>query len=98
MTKLGKNRMQSKKPLSNILRKIGCISTFNRTRFQGTEEGWENHFPSGDPKTEVVTLLSIYQTVRYCDSISKQDGNFGNTLLAQMELARGKHNVTVAQV
>jgi len=71
---------------------------FNRTRFRGTEGGWENHFPSGDPKTEVVTLLSIYRTVRYCDSISKQEGSFGNTLLAQMELARGKGNVTVAQL
>ena len=59
---------------------------FNRTRFRGTEGGWENHFPSGDPKTaEVVTLLSIYRAVRYCDS-------------TQMELAQGKGNVTVAEL
>jgi hypothetical protein len=72
---------------------------FNRTHFRGTEGGWENHFPSGDPKTaEVVTLLSIYRAVRYCDSISKQEGNFGYTLLTQMELAQGKGNVTVAEL
>mmetsp|Transcript_2544 Transcript_2544/g.3643 ORF Transcript_2544/g.3643 Transcript_2544/m.3643 type:complete len:145 (+) Transcript_2544:2-436(+) len=71
---------------------------FNRTRFRGTEGGWENHFPSGDPKTEVVTLLSIYKAVKHCDSISKQEGNFGKSLLAQMENARGKGNVTVAEI
>ena len=70
---------------------------FDRPRFRGTEGGWENHFPSGDPKTEVVTLLSIYRAVRHCDSIVKQEGNFGNTLLTQMELAWGKGNVTVAE-
>ena len=71
---------------------------FNRTRFRGTQGGWENHFPSGDPKTEVVTLLSIYRAVTFCDSISKQEGNFGHSLLAHMERARGKNNVTVADM
>ena len=70
---------------------------FNRTRFRGNEGGWENHFPSGDPKTEVVTLLSIYRAVTHCDSISKQWGNFGNSLLAQMERS-GNGNVTVADL
>ena len=70
----------------------------DRTRFRGTEGGWENHFPSGDPKTEVVTLFSIFRAVRQCDSISMQVGSFANLLLAQMEDVHGKGNVTVANL
>jgi len=36
--------------------------------------------------------------VTHCDSISKQEGRFGNSLLAQMERAWGKGNVTVADL
>ena len=69
---------------------------FNRTRFRGTEGGWENHFPSGDPKTETVTLLSIFRAVRQCDSISMQKGNFAHFLVMNMDDAQG--NTTVANV
>jgi len=71
---------------------------FNRTRFRGNEGGWENHFPSGDPKTEVITILAESKAVKYCDSISRQEGNFGEFLHAQMEAARGEGNVTNAQI
>ena len=71
---------------------------FNRTRFRGTEGGWENHFPTGDPKTEVVTLLSTFKAVKYCDSFSRQEGNFADLLLSHMEYAHGKGNVTVAKI
>lgn len=44
---------------------------FNRTRFRGNEGGWENHLPSGDPKTEVITLLAESKAAKYCDSMSR---------------------------
>ena len=31
----------------------------NRTRFKGSEGGWENHFPSGSRETEVIDILAL---------------------------------------
>ena len=37
----------------------------NRTRFKGSEGGWENHFPSGSRETEVIDVLALTWATRY---------------------------------
>lgn len=33
---------------------------FQRKRARGTSKGWEDHLPSGDPVTEVITILATF--------------------------------------
>lgn len=71
---------------------------FNRTRFRGTEGGWENHFPSGDPKSEVMAILSTFQAVKECDSIVIQEGSFARYIMGVMKEYRGDNGVFVANI
>eukprot|EP00756_Hemistasia_phaeocysticola_P045212 Hpha_TRINITY_DN18975_c0_g1::TRINITY_DN18975_c0_g1_i1::g.17524::m.17524 len=38
----------------------------DRKRFKGSEGGWENHFPSGDPREEVINILLLTRLVPRC--------------------------------
>lgn len=49
---------------------------------KGMKEGGKNHFPSGNPKTEVIMLLAESKAAKYCVPNSRQEGNFGKFLLA----------------
>jgi len=70
---------------------------FNRTRFKANEGGWENHFPSNDPKFEVVLLQSIFKAVKICDSVARSHSNFATILIMEMEKVMGKGNVVVGE-
>eukprot|EP00756_Hemistasia_phaeocysticola_P060487 Hpha_TRINITY_DN4072_c0_g1::TRINITY_DN4072_c0_g1_i1::g.63633::m.63633 len=40
--------------------------TVERSRFNGSEGGWENHFPSRSPSEEVINILLLFKLVRRC--------------------------------
>lgn len=71
---------------------------FNRTRFRGTEGGWENHFPTGDPKQEIISILSTFNLIKQCDSMAMTHGSFANFMLGIMRETHGDENVTVAHL
>lgn len=57
----------------------------NRTRFQGTEGGWENQLPSMDPTLEMTILYSLLRWVKSCDSFIRSSTNFGDMLQVSMQ-------------
>jgi hypothetical protein len=63
---------------------------FNRTRFKADAVGWENHFPSNDPKVEVVLMQSIFKGVKTCDSVVGSLSNFAKLIIAEIEKVKGK--------
>jgi hypothetical protein len=56
----------------------------NRTRFHGTEGGWENALPSQEPAEEVVILLALQRLVRNCDTIVHGHSLFSELLYTSM--------------
>ena len=71
---------------------------FNRTRFKADEGGWENHFPSNDPKFEVVLMQSIFKGVKTCDSVVGSLSNFAKFIIAEIEKVKGRGNVVVGNL
>jgi hypothetical protein len=51
-----------------------------RTRFRGSEGGWENHFPSGDRFDEVVTIFALRDLTRRCALWIGSRSSFGDFL------------------
>jgi len=52
--------------LPEQLRKGYAIRYLDRPRFNGSEGGWENHFPSGSAKEEVIWIMTIASLVPRC--------------------------------
>jgi hypothetical protein len=61
----------------------------HRPRHRGTEGGWENHFPSGDPKQEMVIILSTFQAIKKCHKLVRSYSNIGIYFEGIMKEARG---------
>ena len=57
---------------------------FSRPRFRGKEGGWENQIPSGNPKLEVIVLLSTFKIVKQCDVLVHGKSGFANALYSSM--------------
>jgi hypothetical protein len=57
---------------------------FNRTRYHGSEGGWEEHLPSRDPAQEMVVLLSSFRLVKLCGELVHTASNFGQYLYYEM--------------
>jgi hypothetical protein len=64
----------------------------NRTRFHGAEGGWQNPFPSGDPKYEVIVLLATFKAVRQCRKLVRSESNMGILLEGILAEAWGENN------
>lgn len=56
----------------------------NRTRFRGSEGGWENQTPSRDPKKEVITILGTFQLVQQCDVFVHGKSGFSDDIYRAM--------------
>ena len=70
----------------------------DRPRFKGPEGGFENQFPSSDPKQEVIVLLSIFQLVRRCRSFVHTKSNLGYYIAGIMQLNNAVPNQHVTVV
>mmetsp|Transcript_6076 Transcript_6076/g.13375 ORF Transcript_6076/g.13375 Transcript_6076/m.13375 type:complete len:389 (+) Transcript_6076:64-1230(+) len=62
-----------------------------RRRFRGAEGGWENHFPSGSRKEELLTLLLIQKIVSQCSLWVGTGSSFGTLMQTLMD--HPPHNV-----
>jgi hypothetical protein len=58
--------------------------SWNRTRYRGSEGGWEEHLPSRDPLEEMAVLLGTFDVVPLCHAIVHTASNFGQLLYALM--------------
>ena len=56
----------------------------NRTRFRGTEGGWENQIPSKNPKQEVVTILGTFRLAKRCDTFVHGTSVFSDEIYRAM--------------
>lgn len=65
----------------------------DRPRHRGTSGGWEEQVPSKDPKSEVVTILSILRLVPRCSTLIHSRSKFADALSRVMG-----PNVTKLQV
>jgi len=59
----------------------------DRPRHRGSEGGWENQIPSGDPASEVVALHAAFTLARRCNVIVHTKSNLADYLYAVMTLA-----------
>lgn len=57
----------------------------NRTRFRGTEGGWENQTPSRSPKREVVVIMALLRLVQRCDTLIHTSSGFARMLARAMQ-------------
>jgi hypothetical protein len=57
---------------------------WNRTRYRGSEGGWEEHLPSRDPLEEMAVLLGTFDVVPLCLALVHTASNFGQLLYALM--------------
>lgn len=57
---------------------------FNRTRYRGSEGGWEEHLPSRNPATEMVALFSALDLVQQCNTLIHTASNFAQLLYYRM--------------
>jgi hypothetical protein len=57
---------------------------WNRTRYRGSEGGWEEHLPSRDPLEEMAVLLATFDVVPLCHALVHTASNFGQLLYALM--------------
>jgi hypothetical protein len=57
-----------------------------RQRHKGAEGGWQNPFPSGDAKYEVIVLLSSFKAVQHCRKLVRSSSNFGWLLEGLMRM------------
>jgi hypothetical protein len=57
----------------------------NRTRYRGSSGGWEQQIPSGNPKSEVITILATLKLVERCDSVVYGESGFASMLVDAME-------------
>jgi len=48
----------------------------DRKRFEGSEGGWENHFPSGSRESEVIDILALNMATRQCSMIVASRSRF----------------------
>ncbi|CAB9530187.1 expressed unknown protein [Seminavis robusta] len=62
----------------------------NRTRYRGTEGGWENHIPSDSPKLEVISLLSELRLARKCSTFIHSKSNLADYIFSEMKTAHAK--------
>ena len=69
----------------------------NRTRWRGTEGGWENQTPSRSPKLELVVILATLRLVGRCDALVHSSSSFSKMLERAMRWGQGK-NVTTIQI
>jgi len=65
----------------------------NRKRFRGDEGEWQDHFPSGDPKQEVIIILSIFRLVRHCNTLIH--GRSGFSYYLKYEMEKEKENLQI---
>jgi len=56
----------------------------DRPRHRGAEGGWENQIPSGDPKLEVIVLLTIFRLVKQCNTLVHSKSGFADLLRREM--------------
>eukprot|EP01065_Artemidia_motanka_P011832 TRINITY_DN16452_c0_g1_i1.p1 TRINITY_DN16452_c0_g1~~TRINITY_DN16452_c0_g1_i1.p1 ORF type:complete len:483 (+),score=49.92 TRINITY_DN16452_c0_g1_i1:151-1599(+) len=70
--------------------------TMDRKRFRGSSGGWENHFPSGDPKEEVITILTLLRLVSRCRAgfIASGTSGFSKLLYQHQCLWKGEWSCT----
>ena len=61
----------------------------DRPRLKGNEAGWGAHFPSGDPRREIIVLLSIFREVRKCSVFVHGFSNLSEYIAAWMISERG---------
>ena len=57
----------------------------NRTRWTGSEGGFERQLPSSDPIVEVATLYATFKLVSHCETFSYGSSNFGRVLKTHVE-------------
>ncbi|CAB9517893.1 expressed unknown protein [Seminavis robusta] len=62
----------------------------NRTRYRGTEGGWENHIPSDSPKLEVISLLSELRLARKCSTFIHSKSNLADYIFSEMKAVQTK--------
>lgn len=62
----------------------------NRTRFRGSEGGWEHQTPSNNPAKEVITLLSTFDLVKECSLLVHGSSKFSEMLWHIMSAANDK--------
>mmetsp|Transcript_91746 Transcript_91746/g.259009 ORF Transcript_91746/g.259009 Transcript_91746/m.259009 type:complete len:359 (+) Transcript_91746:177-1253(+) len=65
-------------------RKGYVIRYLDRPRFNGSEGGWENHFPSGSPKEEVIWIMTIASLVPRCHVWIGTESSFGTFMRVRM--------------
>lgn len=59
-----------------------------RKRHRGSEGGFENTIPSGDPVQEVVAILSAFRSVQKCSTLVHSTSSFAEYLRGAMESTR----------
>ena len=67
----------------------------DRPRYKGSEGGWGAHIPSGNPKLEVIVLLSIFRTVQKCGVFVHAFSNLSEYIAGIMMTARGDDLIRV---
>jgi hypothetical protein len=65
---------------------------WNRTRYRGSEGGWEEHLPSRDPLEEMAVLLGTFDVVPLCHALVHTASNFGQLLYALMVHGSSSHH------
>ena len=67
---------------------------FNRPRHNGSNSGWEDHTPSGDPALEVIVIMSLFDLVKDCSALVQGGSGFTNYIYRFMQ----PNNVTRSYV
>jgi Alpha-(1,6)-fucosyltransferase N- and catalytic domains len=66
-----------------------------RQRHNATEGGWENHFPSGDPRLEMVILLATFRAVQQCNKMVRTISTIGEYFEGLQKERYGKNATCV---
>ena len=69
----------------------------NRTRWRGTDGGWENQTASRSPKLEFVVILATLRLEGRCDALVHSSRSFARMLERAMRWGQGK-NITTIQI
>lgn len=64
-----------------------------KARFKGKEGGWENHFPSGDPKYETIELLATFRLAQKCKVFIHGVSRLSNLIAGQMLNVHTRHGL-----
>lgn len=59
----------------------------DRPRYAGSEGGWEQHIPSGDPAFEMTVLQAIFQLASKCNQIVRTHSGLSGYIYAMMRQA-----------